>query len=410
LISFEITPSFGTGRVRLTFLLSLAAASAFACAAPRAALAAAEETDVPAAELRAAKPGTLFRIWPIEGGAEAGYKGYRMLYRSTDFDGRPVAVTGAVFFPATPAHGTARNVVAWAHPTSGVVSRCAPTLLPDLAGTIQGIDELMDAGDVIVATDYVGLGTDEPHPYLVGESAARSVIDSVRAARMLDDAGAGTRFAVWGHSEGGQAALVVGQIAASYAPELHLVGVAAAAPATNLPALYEADMNTASGRSLTAMTVLSWSRVFKLPLDDLVKPATRRRFEVLASDCIETLHDFFKEDDDEKTLQRDFLKVDPVSYPPLRALMERYSTGPLPSGMPVFLAQGSADRLVRPAITRAYADELCKAGAKVTFDRLEGVAHMTAARDSAYAVVQWMSDRFHGRAAPDACPGAGKKE
>jgi acetyl esterase/lipase len=363
-----------------------------------------EETRVPEAELAAAKPGTLFRIWPLEGGGVSRYKAYRILYRSTDFDGRPVAVTGALLFPPNPPEsGKRRDIVAWAHPTSGVVSRCAPTLLPDLTGTIQGIDEMADQGYVVVATDYVGLGTPDAHPYLVGESAAHAVLDSVRAARDLADAHAGNRFAVWGHSQGGHAALATGQLAASYAPELHLVGVAAAAPATDLPALYDADMNSASGRSITAMSVLSWSRVFKLPLDSLVKPDAKPRFEALAKDCIETINQFIKEDHDVKTLGHDFLTVDPVTYPPLRALMERYSAGPLPPSVPVFIAQGNADKLVRPSITRAYVTRLCKEGVRVKLDVLDGVGHLTAGRDSAYAAVRWMTDRFQGRPPPSDC-------
>jgi len=43
------------------------------------------------------------------------------------------------------------------------------------------------------------------HPYLIGESEGRAVLDSVRTARDLPDAGASHRFAVWGHSQGGPA-------------------------------------------------------------------------------------------------------------------------------------------------------------------------------------------------------------
>jgi acetyl esterase/lipase len=331
-----------------------------------------------------------------------GYKGYRVLYRSTDYNDRPVAVTGAIIFPSTPS-GKARDVIVWAHPTTGVVSKCAPTLLSDLAGTIMGIDDLTDAGYVIVATDYVGLGTKDRHPYLVGRSAARSVVDSVRAARQLKDAEAGHRFAVWGHSQGGHAALFTGLDAASYAPDLELVGVAAAAPATNLVDLFEADRNTASGRSLTAMTVLSWSRVFGLALDRFVEKQDIRRFEALAGDCIETIEDFLKESRDEKALARSFLKVDPIEMPELRAIMEQNTPGALPARMPVFLAQGTADDLVRPAITHAYMSTLCRAGVSVKLHTMPGGGHMWAGRDSASAAVAWIAQRFKGRAAPSDC-------
>lgn len=364
--------------------------------------AAADDEDVAPDTLRSAKPGAIFRIWPLAGGVSPGYKGYRVLYRSTDFNDQPVAVTGAIIFPDSPSDKP-RNVVAWAHPTTGVVSRCAPTLIPDIAGTIMGIDDLTDQGYVIVAPDYVGLGTRYHHPYLIGVSASHSVLDAVRAARELKDAHAGHRFAVWGHSQGGHAAIFTGLTATTYAPELKLLGVAAAAPATNLYELFKADRDTASGRSLTAMTMLSWSRVFNLPLANFVNADAIPRFEKLASDCIETLSDFSKETHDEKALQRSFLKVDPLEDPRLREIMDRNTPGPLPADIPVFLAQGSADTLVRPAITRQYMAGLCKAGAHVKLYVMQGGGHLWAGRDSASAAVAWMGKRFAGQAPPSDC-------
>lgn len=353
-------------------------------------------------EISRASPGTILRIWPLDGGVRPGYKGYRILYRSTGVRGTPVAVTGAVMFPAEAASGP-REVVAWAHPTTGVVSKCAPTLLPDLAGSVQGIDRLADRKYVIVATDYVGLGTQDHHPYLVGDAAAYAVLDSIRAVRQLKDARAGHRFAVWGHSQGGHSALFTAAAQPTYAPELNLVGVAAAAPATDLLALFAADRQTASGRSLTSMALLSWSRVFGLPIGAFVEDRARPQFENLAGDCIETLEDFFKEDRDEKALERKFLRVDPLDDQQVRSIMTSNSPGTLQSGMPVFLAQGTADDLVRPHITRAYMDRICAGGAKVQLHTMNGGSHMFAGRDSAFAAVEWMAARFSGHAPPDDC-------
>ncbi len=72
------------------------------------------------------------------------------------------------------------------------------------------------------------------------------MLDSVRAARNLPDSDTSGRFAVWGHSQGGHAALFAGELAALYAPELKLVGIAASAPATYLLELFEADKSTTS--------------------------------------------------------------------------------------------------------------------------------------------------------------------
>ncbi|MCK5549991.1 MAG: hypothetical protein KAI41_05620, partial [Hyphomicrobiaceae bacterium] len=156
--------------------------------------------DVSESEIRNAKPGQIIRVWPQVGGAQPNAKAYRILYRSTGLDGEPIPVSGAIIIPDGEAPPGGRPVVAWAHPTTGVVNRCAPTLLPDLSGSIAGLDEMLERGYVIAATDYPGLGEPGTHPYLIGVSEARSVLDSVRAARQLPDAKAQRRFAVWGHS------------------------------------------------------------------------------------------------------------------------------------------------------------------------------------------------------------------
>jgi hypothetical protein len=39
---------------------------------------------------------------------------------------------------------------------------------------------------VVSVRDYVGLGVDAPHPYLIGQPEGRSVLDAVRAAHQLD--------------------------------------------------------------------------------------------------------------------------------------------------------------------------------------------------------------------------------
>ena len=167
---------------------------------------------------------------------------FRILYRSTGLNGEPIAVSGAIFIPPGAAPQGGRNVIAWAHPTSGVVEACAPSLMPDVAGMIWGLADMLAQGYVVVATDYPGLGVPgQIHPYLIGVSEGRAVLDSVRAARALPRTGASNRFAVWGHSQGGHASLYTGELAASYAPELKLVGVAAAAPATYLAELFDAD-------------------------------------------------------------------------------------------------------------------------------------------------------------------------
>lgn len=206
--------------------------------------------------LAAGSPGSIVRQEPIDG-APLGASAFRVLYRSTGLDGQPILVSGIIVVPPGPPPQGGRPVVAWAHPTTGIVPHCAPSLAIFVFQQLQGLRTMVERGYVVAATDYPGLGTPGPHPYLVGDSEARAVIDIVRAATAMPEAAAGSDYTVWGHSQGGQAALFTGMIASSYAPELRLRGVAAAAPATDLATLLRDDIGTVGGKNIAAMTL--WS-------------------------------------------------------------------------------------------------------------------------------------------------------
>src|ERR1700716_2954555 len=148
----------------------------------------------------AGAPGTLVRQEVLDAGRWAP-PASRGLYRPTGWNKKPILVSGVVIVPAGDPPPGGRPIVAWAHPTSGVVPRCAPSLAIFLFEQIQGLRSFVRDGYVIAATDYPGLGTPGPHPYLVGASEARAVIDPVRVAGSLPGASGGKKFVVWGHSQ-----------------------------------------------------------------------------------------------------------------------------------------------------------------------------------------------------------------
>ncbi|GAU83984.1 alpha/beta fold hydrolase [Bosea sp. BIWAKO-01] len=355
------------------------------------------------AEIAGGRPGTLIRT-EILNGTPDGASAYRMLYRSVGLDGQPIAVSGVAIVPPGPGPAGGRPVVAWAHPTTGVQPQCGPSRSGGIFQSIQGLRSMLARGYIVTATDYPGLGAAGVHPYLVGSSAARSVVDSVRAAGQLPSAAAGRRFTVWGHSQGGHAALFTGILAKRLAPELDLVGVAAAAPATELATLLSDDIDTDGGRNLTAMTLWSWTRVYKAPLNKIVSSEAIPVVDQLAADCLESLTDIFSRLRPTKALERRFLVDNAFAeQQPWRSLLSRNTPGLLPRSVPVYIAQGTSDTLVRPQVTRDYADKLCRAGSAVQFDALSGVGHLLAARDSADAAIAWMDQRFKGVTPPSVC-------
>ncbi|MDV7354907.1 lipase family protein [Rhodococcus oxybenzonivorans] len=167
----------------------------------------------------AGAPGDVVEVFPlpsalwIPGAADA----QRITYWSIGPDGDPALSTGAMYVPPGEAPDGGWPVVAWAHGTSGLADHCAPSLvgpgLPERDYPYLG--RWLEQGYAIVSTDYVGLGTPGVMPYLDGKVEAHSVVDSVKAARAVDES-LSNKWVVVGQSQGGGAAVVTGRYATEY--------------------------------------------------------------------------------------------------------------------------------------------------------------------------------------------------
>ena len=336
--------------------------------------------------------------------AALGASKYLVLYRSTGLKGEPIAVSGMVFVPPGDMPEGGWPIVAWAHPTSGIVPKCAPSMAYFGNDQVQGLKELIDLGYVVTATDYPGLGTPGPHPYLIGESEGRAVLDSIRAARELIG-GKSPDATLWGHSQGGQAALYAADLAPGYAPDITLLGVAAAAPATDLARLMKDDYASSGGRNLLAMALYSWNQLFDAPIADVVDPAAMATVDGLAQVCLESLLDMPARMIDGNELMKGFLSVDDITViSPYKELLAGNTIGTLPTHMPVMLVQGSADTTVVPDVTAAYMSEICAAGSRVTMQILPGASHYDAARQGYPDFIAWLTSLRDGKPVADNCP------
>jgi pimeloyl-ACP methyl ester carboxylesterase len=239
-------------------------------------------------------------------------------------------VSGTVVVPDGKPPPGGRKVIAYTHGTVGVASNCAPSLVKGLEQPLfyEGGGALLRAGYVIAASDYQGLGTPGPHPYLVGASEAMNELDAVRAARNLAQAHASADFAVWGHSQGGHAALFTGQIAPSYAPELHLFGVAAGAPVPNLIDLFKVNINTVVGKVLIAMALQSWASVYHdAKLDQIATRAARPLIARIASHCLYNQKQVLASVPGALLLGLTFLHTPPWEAEPWKTIAEQNTPG-----------------------------------------------------------------------------------
>src|SRR5215213_10692299 len=249
------------------------------------------------------KPGTIVtsESMTLAANLDSVATGKRITHFSTDPSGNPIVVSGAVLTPRPEILRSRRQnagkIVAWAHGTMGLADQCAPSRtdhldLPGFDDYSATVASYLSQGWTVAATDYPGLGTPGLHPYIVGNSEGRSVIDSVRAARRLDPT-LSDKWVVSGHSQGGQAAVFASELADTYGKGLHLRGTIALAPASNLDLITPALAGTPlQGYLVMAICGLSAVDATVHPEEILAQPALDR-VSALETGCFAEVHAAF---------------------------------------------------------------------------------------------------------------------
>ncbi|WP_419922431.1 lipase family protein [Candidatus Poriferisodalis sp.] len=323
--------------------------------------------------------------------------GWRVTYLSTGVHGDLVEVSGLVFAP--PGVPAGSPVVAWAHGTTGVADICAPSVThPAESGIPMAIAA---AGHIVAATDYEGLGTPGTHPYLVGESEGRSTIDIVRAVGQMD-IGASDRYVVWGLSQGGHAALWTGQIAPSYAPELDLAGVVAAAPAADIDGLMNTVGTTAQGFAVMAAFAMA-AAYDDVNLEDYFSAAAIDHMAVIEQGCTgEVFGAFFEFEADGMRNPSGWDGINPIG--PLAEALAANQAGGVPiTDSPVLFVQGWADSIVAPESVRALHGAYCSQGTHATLEVYPNGGHVDTTLTFLSETLGWVSDRLTGADAPRGC-------
>lgn len=210
---------------------------------------------------------------------------------------------------------------------------------------------------------------------------------------------------IYGHSQGGQAALFAAELAPTYAPGLHVVGVAAAAPATGLTTIMAFAFSPA-GQSILPLSLpvaWSWPKLYKdLPASRIFTPyGAKVAGGVVTTGClgteaatIATKHLTVAE------LFRKSAATDPVVV----AHAKLNNPGRVRSAMPMLVVQGTADTTVPPPLTDAYVTTMaCPIGDRIEYLHVTGATHGTVVDVTAPTIVTWMKARLAGVKAPTTC-------
>ena len=343
------------------------------------------------------QPGTLLRSEPYNKDIPSGARGWRILYVTTRANNAPT-VASAIVVASTQASAAPRPVIAWAHGTTGIVPGCAPSVMKPFAN-VPAVARIIAENWIYVATDYAGLGTSGGHAYLVGDDVARAVLDSIRAARKLDGLPPDNRTVVWGHSQGGHSALWTGIRAGDYAADVNIAGVAALAPASDLPALFRTGQATMFGKIVSSYLVQAYAAVYPdVGTSSPVHPRARPFVEDIAARCVGGWPTLFSAAETRLFSSAGIFARDPALGPLGNRL--RQNTPATTIEAPVLIAQGEADDLVLPSLQSRYVAARCAAGQPIDYRLYAGRDHVSLVTDHPALdadLIAWSRDRFAGQ-------------
>jgi alpha-beta hydrolase superfamily lysophospholipase len=320
---------------------------------------------------------------------------FRVVYHSRNTRDIDVPVTGLVMLPGGSPPAGGWPVLAYGHPTGASADACAPSAHLEQA-PVDVWTAVLDRHIAIAATDYEGLGGQGRHPYLVGPSEARSMIDAVRAARQLSAGRIGRRYIAWGNSQGGHAAVFTATASPRWAPELRLLAVVAVAPVSDLKVFFNQG-GLSSPDVFSLLLASGYSAAY--PQADprlFLRPATVARLRAVDASC--AFGSAFVGIPGGVKLRR------AADSPVWRKLLEANSLGKQRVKTPILLIHGLDDHVITADQTFKLFARFCAAGDVVVARFYAGLGHGSILSGSLAHFINWIKIRFAGGSAASMCP------
>lgn len=359
----------------------------------------------PPAVLPDGAPGDIIRARPAKAGpptARSLADAWQVMYLSTDARGERNAVTGTILVPKGVSRATA-PLVAFNPGTSGPAFRCAPSRFINSGSFYEQamLNRLLQAGFAVAVTDYEGYRQDPKTTYIVGRAMGPAVLDAVRAATRLPEAGLSPtpKVAIHGFSQGGAASMWAGQLEPTYAPEIDLRGVSGGGVPANL-ALVALGLNgtPAFGFFLNALIGLDNAYADELRLDTYLNAAGREAVaKMQGSDCtVELLLDY-----DGRTAE-DYTTTPPFGTMAWLARVNDNFLGQSSIDAPVYQYHAPNDEIVPFGQGKQLRDAYCARGMTVLWKEFT-TGHVTTVGRGNTDALAFISDRFTGKAPLSNC-------
>lgn len=326
----------------------------------------------------------------------------RVLYSSTDgVAGRgSVTVSGSVFLPKGEKPANGWPVVAYAHGTTGVADVCAPSWTGSNQRIVQYWNNWLAEGYAVVATDYQGLGTPGPHPWMTVRPEAYSVLDSVRAALGAFPELSNAVLLV-GQSQGAHAVISAALLAPEYAPGLQVKGTVATAVPSSAPYLPSSDgrIPPVADAGLVMLRLHTFRALDPaFTPDQYVSAGGRAVLQASRAGCPA---DFLRVAAEQKVTVENALEREPVEAAVRAIPFQQYP--PLRFAHPVFIATGLADTTAAPSDQHRFATLACAAGSTVERHYYPNVDHAGTTTASQPDSIPFARKVLAGQSVASAC-------
>lgn len=294
----------------------------------------------------------------------------KILYKSTNAAGKPIAVSGLVITPRAAWTGSGpRPLISVAAGTQGLADKCAPSRMFGELFEYETISilPLLAQGYAVTMTDYEGLGTEGLHTYMDRVSQGRAVLDSLRAAQQVGLPGitSANPVGIQGYSQGGGAAASAAELYATYAPELKLKGVVASAVPANL---FEVA-NQIEGSLYASFLYFATAGLADssgLSLDPYLNDKGKAFIKEIEQDCVlDIFSGAFKNSAQYTTSGLPLKQL--VQTEPFKTVINEQILGRIKPTVPVLVTHSLLDDVIPYKTGRTMAKNWCAKGAKVQF-------------------------------------------
>jgi dienelactone hydrolase len=345
-----------------------------------------------------------------------GAHAWKVWYLTNDVNDISHESTGIIVAPTVEAIN--RPILSWAHGTTGLGDAACPSEQPDSARElityfdleateqidfgVPGLQSMIDAGYVVVATAYQGLGTKGMHQYMVNRTNARDAVFIARAATEIPELNVGTKLTCVGWSQGGGSAAAVAELDPADFGDLKLLGCVLLSPGALVPVLahptgIEGAISNANlvPDSHLLMTLTAHAHAFdKLNMTDVFTPVGSE----LMNKIWNTQPGHHIGDTAKRTfnLRGALLRSDPQNKAEWELAFAKGSAGMQKPNCPLLVCIDGykGGTVITVDQQQAYIDAVTKLGAQVEVKQYPDDDHFSLPKNAVPHFLTWVSERY----------------